>query len=30
MSKSIRINDIHLIAKTGGMGGDYRKTGDET
>ena len=29
MSKSIRINDIHLIAKTGGMGGDYRKSGDE-
>jgi molybdenum cofactor biosynthesis protein MoaC len=29
MSKSIRIHDIHLIAKTGGMGGDYRKTGDE-
>ena len=29
MSKAIRINDIHLIAKTGGMGGDYRKTGDE-
>ena len=29
ISKSIRINDIHLIAKTGGMGGDYRKTGGE-
>ncbi|MEX1055149.1 MAG: cyclic pyranopterin monophosphate synthase MoaC [Rhodothermales bacterium] len=29
ISKSIRITDIHLIAKTGGMGGDYRKTGDE-
>ena len=29
MSKSIRINDVHLIAKTGGMGGDYRKGGDE-
>lgn len=25
MSKSIRITDIHLIAKTGGVSGDYRK-----
>ncbi len=25
MSKNLRIDDIHLIAKTGGMSGDYRK-----
>lgn len=25
LSKNLRIHDIHLIAKTGGMSGDYRK-----
>ena len=25
LSKNLRITDIHLIAKTGGMSGDYRK-----
>lgn len=28
MSKNLRITDIHLIAKTGGTSGDYRKTED--
>ena len=26
LSKNLRITNIHLIAKTGGMSGDYRKT----
>jgi molybdenum cofactor biosynthesis protein MoaC len=26
ISKDLRITDIHLIAKTGGMSGDYRKS----
>lgn len=26
LSKNLRITDIHLLAKTGGMSGDYRKT----
>lgn len=26
LSKNMRITDIHLLAKTGGMSGDYRKT----
>jgi molybdenum cofactor biosynthesis enzyme len=25
VSKNIRITDIHLLAKTGGQSGDYRK-----
>ena len=29
VSKAIRITDIHLIAKTGGQSGDYRKAQDE-
>ncbi|MEX0599998.1 MAG: cyclic pyranopterin monophosphate synthase MoaC [Rhodothermales bacterium] len=29
ISKELRITDIHLIAKTGGMSGDYRKSPDE-
>lgn len=28
LSKNLRIHDIHLIAKTGGMSGDYRKDTD--
>lgn len=26
LSKNLRITDIHLVAKTGGMSGDYRKS----
>lgn len=29
MSKELRITDIHLLAKTGGISGDYRKSSQE-
>lgn len=29
ISKELRITDIHLVAKTGGMSGDYRKSAQE-
>ena len=29
MSKELRISDIHLLAKTGGISGDYRKSTQE-
>lgn len=28
ISRGIQITDVHLLAKTGGQGGDYRKTDD--
>jgi len=29
VSKGIRVTDIHLLAKTGGQSGNYRKPDDE-